>query len=316
MRNIFFALLVLSLLLLCCKHTPELIDTMNVDNTSIAKVLGHKVIDNKTITIKFSETVEIVDLEFNREKVDYHNIASTFTIKLPKPLKRGEKAILSVTAKKMNGNTTRASFILIGENHDIPSMLINELSIAGNKQNPDRIELAVLENGNVAGVTVSNKYKNQNAHQFSLPELDVCKGDMIVIYWDKKPDKNQEKRKNGRMTYYFAANSTSTLSSTKGVVVLMENPQGALMDAVIYNDDFSESNLGFGSEALLEQAKLIITKDQWSETAVDSSQVTSSRVLARLPGYMDSNSADDWFTTIARGSTFGDENLHTPYIEE
>lgn len=316
MKNVFLILLALSFLALCCKHSPDLLDTMTEDNTSIAIVLDHKLINNKLVTVIFNETVEIIDVEFNRQKLNYNNIASTFSITLPYSLGRGEHATLSITARKMNGNTTRASFILIGENHDIPLMVINELSIAGTKQNPDRIELAILEDGNIAGVTISNKYKTPMAHNYTLPDLDVHKGDYIVIYWDRKPDKKQEKRANGKMTYYFCASSTSTLTATKGVVVLLENMHGKLIDAVIYNDDFSESNMGFGNDVLEKQAKLIIDNGHWTYAAIDSSNVTASRVLARIPEHIDTNSADDWFTTIARGSTFGDDNIHNPYEEE
>lgn len=315
MRKLLFATMIIILLSPSCRQMPDLKNTIDKESSSIAKVLEHRVVNNKAITIVFNETVEIIDIEFENEKLDYHNIASIFTIQLPRPLSRGEKATFSITVKKMNGNTTRASFLLIGENEDIPMMLINEISIAGNKQNPDRIELIALEDGNTAGMTVKDKYKEKGGHSYTLPELDVKKGDIIVIYWDRRSGKQDEMRKNGRMTYYLDANST-TLSSTKGLLVLLENPKSDVMDAVIYCSDRSESFSGFGSEKLEAEAMELMKDGQWDSAAVDSSLVTSSRVLARLPGYIDQDISDDWFTTIARGSTFGDENIHAPYEEE
>ena len=45
----------------------------------------------------------------------------------------------------------------------------------------------------------------------------------------------------------------------------------------------------------------------------DSNLVTSSRVLARLPGGWDTNTRDDFFITEPRKSTFGYPNEYYPY---
>ena len=47
--------------------------------------------------------------------------------------------------------------------------------------------------------------------------------------------------------------------------------------------------------------------------AFDSTLTTSSRVIARLPGGVDTDSSDDFFITAARRSTFGEENEYVPY---
>ena len=85
------------------------------------------------------------------------------------------------------------------------------------------------------------------------------------------------------------------------------------MDAIIYSNDIENEENPYGSDKLLRYAEKLIETNAWFGEPIDSSLVTSSRVLSRIPGGIDSNSAEDWFTTKARMSTFGEENTLDVY---
>ncbi|MCI7605902.1 MAG: hypothetical protein MSS69_04020, partial [Spirochaetales bacterium] len=63
-------------------------------------------------------------------------------------------------------------------------------------------------------------------------------------------------------------------------------------------------------KTLYEEA---LSAGMWEGDAFDSSLVTSSRVISRLPGAIDTETSDDFFVTAARRSTFGEENDYAPY---
>lgn len=314
MRKLIFISLIL-FITISCKENPNIINSIISKDKTLAKIVEFKLINNSAITIKYNEPVEVIDVEFNKTKIPFSSIGMMFTIKLPEEIKRGTTRIFSITAKKENGNITRASFLLIGRNTEIPQVLINEISIKGNAANPDRIELAVLQSGNLAGMVLSDRYADTKGYDFIMPELDVKRGDLVVIHWDSKPKIDKEDLGLGKTAHYLSAKSTSTLIGTNGLLILKSEQDGYIMDAVIYSNYSTEDNSGYGNEKLETTAKKLIEEEHWIGNPVDSSNVTSSRVLARLPDYVDTDSSDDWFTTKARLSTFGRDNVFDPYEE-
>jgi len=310
-RRLFFVLFVL--LFSSCKEDFTIVDKLFSLDKSLAMVLDYSLLNNNTFTIRYSETVEIIDIKYDVEEINNHSIGSIFTFTLPYEIKRGENKIFSISARKQNGNITRSSFLLVGRNPDIPNVLINEVSIKGTSASPDRIELLVLTDGNLAGMIVTNGFDVLDGHTFILPGIDVIAGDIVVLYWNTVPSKEKEERNLGKTTYYLKANSTSTLLSTNGIIVLKREIDGAVQDALVYSNRVSDEYSGFGNEKLESAVKALLELGAWEGLAVDSSLVTTSRVLARLPDAVDTNSCSDWFTTAARKSTFGDVNIYEPY---
>ncbi len=310
--TIFISFVLLSLVI-SCENAESIIDKLISVDKTIAKVLDYSLVNNSTFTIRFNETVELIDLEFDGTKLNTKGVGQIFTFTLPKEINRGETKTLSLMVKKENGNTTLASFLLVGKNNDIPYLLINEVSIKGTATAPDRIELLVVEEGNLAGITLSDGFEELSGHTFILPELDVKRGDIIVIYWDSASTESDTERDYGKMTYYLRAKSPTTLLSTNGVIVLKSETDGYVMDCLIYSNKNTDEYSGFGNEKLEKAAKALLEQNAWEGSAVDSSLVTSSRVLARLPDGVDTDSLSDWFTTKARKSTFGEENIYEPY---
>ncbi len=299
-------IITLSFLLFSCKEPIELFDTLKDSDKTIAKVLSYELVENKYLKIRFDSPVELV--EFQVDKTDYERfgIGNELFLSLPYPLSYGEEAVVSLTVKKESGNKTRASFILQGFNERLPGMVINELSTDGSSSSPDRVELYMLTEGNTAGALLTDTL---DECVFSLPPIEVFQGDIIVVYWDKPKREDDYTRQSGK-TIFLEANANKTINSKNGVFILKESRHGDIVDALIYSDSECEK---FSAKAKAD-AEYLIANGYWSGDAIDSTYVTSSRVIARRPGAVDTDSADDFFITAPRRSSFGEENIYAPYI--
>ena len=312
MKYIFFLFLILLLLIPSC--TGGDVKAENVlmgEDRSGAAVLSYGLEDNSTFLIRFSERVEIREITYNGSRERTVLVGESFRITLKREIPMGEKYTLALTAVKNGGNTTRCFFTLYGKNDNRAEMIINELSVAGTSASPDRIELLVTESGNTAGMVVTNAADSSGG--VILPPLQVSRGDIIVIYWDKRSGRETEERDGNLRTYYVDGRMESTLTSTSGAVILFEEVGGDVADAVLYSN-FTDASTS--KEKFQSLVSFLEENGAWNADAVSSEEITPSRVLARLPGAVDTDSADDWFTTQARKSTFGEENVYAPYTGE
>lgn len=288
----------------CSIVKDEITDLLSPLDKTLPYITDYEMKNNSTLEISFSETVMIEEIIINGEIKDKKRVGKDFSLDFGFTLNKGEKMTIALTFSKNNKNTARAFITLYGKNDNIPTLLINEVSIKGTKNSPDRIELLVIKEGDASGVVVTD---NISGNDFLLPSLSLNKGDIIVIYWKDKREKEKEEREGRKTTYYLEANMGSTLSGTTGGIIVREEKDGKVMDALLYHDG---SELSKKEEELFS---LVKEEENWSGEYVSSLLVTSSRVLARLPGAIDTDSSDDWFTTEARKSSFGYENTYSPY---
>ena len=112
------------------------------------------------------------------------------------------------------------------------------------------------------------------------------------------------------MTYVLNAQSPSTLSGPEGAVIIRKEEKGEVMDAFFYSEKGEDAFKDGDKSTLYDDA---ILSGQWEGEAMDSSLITSSRVMARMPGAIDTDTSDDFFVTAPRRSTFGEENEYVPY---
>ena len=313
MKAIFLLILTVCFTVSSCTNKDLAIENLlKREDRTCAEVLEYSLIDNSNFSIIFSEKVVIKEVSYNGKRTKEQIVGENLIIPLPVTLEMGEKYTLSLTFTKNGGNTTRAFFTLYGKNKDKAGILINEVSIDGNTTNPDRIELLVTKKGNTGGMMITDDITKTGV---VLPSISVNKDDIIVIYWDSTSGKDTLIRdyKKNLITYYVDGGMKSTLISTTGAVVLYDEVGGSIIDALIYSNS---TEVDEKKESFLSLLSLLQENENWKGESVSSSHVTSSRVLARLPGAIDSNSKDDWFTTAARCSTFSYPNTYSPYSEE
>ena len=308
------SLITLALVLLGCPDgMGRVYDSFQGMDRTLPNVLSYGLKDNSTFSIIYDKTVVINDAELDGKKLKYSDDGTIFSIPLGKELTRGEKSIFSLNAEDMNGNTLRSSFIIVGKNEEIPKAVINELSIQGSGDSPDRVEILFLEDGNTAGMVLCDGTEEGAQHSYIFPEIDVESGDMLLIYWDEKHKISDTITDKGHTAYVVDAESETTLSGTNGALILYAETGGKIMDGIVYTTGDNANADGYGNTRTKEAAQTLFKESEWSGDPVDSTLVTSSRVIARRPNGWDTNTNEDFFITAARKSTFGYHNEYFPY---
>ena len=310
MKHLLSVTLLLLIAAVSCSLTGEGTENvLSAIDRRPAQILSYGLEDNSHFSISFSERVVIIETVHNGEKVKTNLVGDSFSLVLGKEIEMGEKYTLALTYEKNGGNTGRAYFTLYGRNDRKAGLIINELSMKGDKTNPDRIELLVTAGGSTAGFILTDEI---DTSAVVLPHIEVNRGDIIVVYWETKSGKTDKERKNSLYTYYIDGGADHTLISTTGVVLLYDESGGDVVDAVVYSDFTVAST---AKEKYNCALTLLTESGQWEGSAVDSTDVRTTRVLARMPGGTDTNSADDWFVTAVRKATWGEENVYAPYSE-
>ena len=314
------ALTILSLLAIVLSSCPyrdtRIYDSFQGKDMTLPQVLSYGLEDNGTFLIAFDRVVYLCNIELDGQKLRQDREGTVFRITLPCELGRGERKTLSMTAESETGNTLRSSFIITGRNEDIPRTLINEISIQGTGENPDRVELLFLENGNTAGMVLYDGNSGSANHGYVLPDLDVTAGDMLLIYWNSTHQGGDIISRPGNTTYVKDAGSDVTLSGTNGALILYAEEEGRIMDGIVYTTGDNPNSDGYGNNRTKEAAAALREEGEWAGEPINSTLVTASRVIARLPGGYDSNTNEDFFITAPRKSTFGYPNEYLPYQGE
>ena len=117
------------------------------------------------------------------------------------------------------------------------------------------------------------------------------------------------------------------LSGNNGVITVYSNPEGEMIDGVLYSNRTSSSDAtyrGFGTKGTLHRAEGLHAQGGWTSTgdivtpedAVDPEDSTSTRSLNRQSDGTDTNSKLDWHIVPTRGATFGRANSDAVFAED
>lgn len=249
---------------------------------------------------------------------------ATIRISTKRFLPKGARFVVEGRVRDDAGNSTWFSVPCWGCNETLAGLKINEFTTKGTDANPDRTELLVTDDGDIAGATLSNGPLDTWDTRIILPSQAVCAGDYIVVWWKGHPKIQSECNEDGTHTYSFAVDGSPGLSANNGALVLTENPaaQAAIVDAVVYTNRETTTYDGFGSKPLQEMVRHLVASGYWkcADTAapdascgIDSTHTSATRSMARVPGLPDTDCASDWFVTETRGATFGEANTDRRY---
>ena len=232
-----------------------------------------------------------------------------------------------VTDDRGNGLGMAARFY--GHNGDVPGLIITELTTRGSRTRPDRIEMVALAAGDLGGVTLYDGTPGNFRNRLVFPSMAVEPGDFIVVHCvsaGEPAEMNETAAKTesnhpqaSAEAYDLWMPDGKGLSGNNGVVSLYAQPDGDLLDGVIYSDRTSDSDeryRGFGTRRMLERVDELVAAGGWQvagerarpEDAVDSNDSTSTRSMARSSDHADTDSRADWHVTPTRGATFGGRN--------
>ena len=304
-------------LMLACSQPEQRAALVNVflDKDSDSPVLlSVKSVASSIVRIDFDEPVKVYGDSFGScvARADGKSVYVT----LDSSLQAGVKADLKGRVQDYYGNTTGFCVGVWGYNPNVPSLVINEFTTKRDTRNQDRTELFAKTGGSLAGVTLYCGTPDDYDAKFMFPDVEVKKGDYIVVWWVKEDFPDDRLDSPG---VDFAAKCSKTPSDNNGVLVLTDSPSpgATILDAVVYSD-FGESADGFGTAKARDRALWVVSSGAWEGDAIDSSYSTATRSMSRkIPNssgaVLDTDSCGDWYITSSGGATFGAANTSAPY---
>ncbi|GAB4365004.1 MAG: hypothetical protein Kow009_01740 [Spirochaetales bacterium] len=246
----------------------------------------------------------------------------------------GKKYTLEARTRDENGNTSEFLYGFYGFNDRIPRLLINEFITTKASTVLTQVEIVVLSDGDMGGVTFYEGTKDEPDKCFVFPSFEVKAGEFILLHLnaegtpgeiDETMDQTVATGKGASPTAYdFWARGTGNLSADNDVLSLYSNPEGELLDAVLYSSkeyEEGEKYNGFGTSSMLEKVRSLQEEGGWAFTgpepypsdAVNPTGATSRRSLCRDSRFTDTNSKADWHIVPSGSATFGEVNSDDVY---
>ena len=246
----------------------------------------------------------------------------------------GKKYTLEAQARDERGNTSEFLYGFYGFNDRIPSLLINEFITTAATTVLTQVEIAILSDGNMGGVTFYEGTKTVPDKTFIFPSFEVKAGEFILLHFkpegtpgeiDETTDKTIATGKGASPTAYdFWAKGTGNLSEDNDVLSLYSNPEGRILDAVPYSSKVYEAGMkynGFGTSDMLEKVLALKEEGAWvfagpdpyPSDAVNPKGATSRRSICRDSRFTDTNSKTDWHIVPTGAATFGAVNSDAVY---
>ncbi len=293
--------------------------------------------DSSSLTISFDEPVFFdsedyksdPELDLQSWSIDEHSLVYHFSEdQVP-----GKMYKCRSDVRDERGNTLSFIIRYYGWNPDIPTMVINEFNPEGSGNNPDSIELVVLDDGNTAGVTIFLGTANNFSESYTLPSLTVEQGDYIIIHMRPEgltgevTETTDKAESTGKLASDIAwdlwVDGDKAVSGKNGLISLYTNPFGSIIDAVPYSNRVtadSEDYRGWTS-ATINMIEELSFLDVWYNTdgfirpedAVSSEGTTGTRSICRSSVSEDSNKKDDWHIVPTGEKSFGQINSDNIY---
>jgi hypothetical protein len=301
--------------------------------------LGVGATDATRVVLLFDESVRPIGTTSVTPDLGIETVVQTpegLAVTFSGPQKAGTAYSLYASAEDAGGNTITVVADFYGYNDRVPRLLINEFTVRGTGKHPDCVEIAVLEDGNMAGVAFYEGTKDDWDTGFVFPEMEVSAGDYLVIHCKpqgipSEVDEIDDPAVSGgydthEKGYDFWIPGGDGLTGNNGVLSIYRNPCGDLLDGVLFsnrNSGSDEKYRGFGSTALMKQADQIHREAGWTaagesiapEDALSPESSTGTRSICRQSQPVDTDSAADWHVVPTGGATFGTVNsdeIHAP----
>lgn len=298
---LFIGVVCVGLVIGCSEQPPALLNIFAQRDGTPPLLLDMEMIAPTETCLRFDEPVTIKKDAFtieDNEIVDIGVWDELLTVTFKKPLTLGTFSTLEGRVRDLAGNSTRFSVRLWAKNTRIPSLLINEFTTKGSENHPDRVELAVLAGGNLAGVTI--KTVNDS---YTFGDHQVASGDYVVVVFGKGMVESG----------FFVSKERNGLSSNNGYICVHESPEwnAEVLDCVLYSTKEATTHNGFGSREVAEKAEELVRESHWNGSmatnAIDISRATATRSTNRSH-FIDTNSADDWYVCATGNASFGRKN--------
>lgn len=247
----------------------------------------------------------------------------------------GKPYAVAMSAGDKAGNTTSMVIPFYGDNPRLPRVLISELACKTSTTIRDTVELEVMADGNLAGLTLYLGNPDDNDGFFVFGDIEVVAGNFILVHckaeglaeelnessdWSASGGKNALP---GVLDVWLEG--APGLGDASGVVCLFDKPLGHPVDAVFYTDKVSQSGKdydSFGTKRLLERVRFLEKSGAWLGTAArlavedgaSSIGMTSTRTLCRQ-NHADNGNRGDWAVVASGKASLGKTNSSELYVQ-
>ncbi len=309
-----------------------------VRDTEVPKMLSHEIQSEKQISVLFNEAVQSSEMDV--ETIPHLDLAAisvdgkTVHVVYKSDGQPGREYRLSLRVRDAAGNSSTVVIPWYGVNTDIPDLVINEFLPEGSGKHPDVIELYISKGGNMAGLSFYEGTKDNADSQLIFPDFAV-EDDSYILIHTKPQGIDSEKSETTDITESGGYDSSDTawdfwleggngISNTNGVLSIYDNPQGNIIDALLYSTKSyvaDDPYRGFGKKSVFQQAELLAQEGAWKiagkeitpEDAIRPQDSTSTRSISRDSSSSDTNHRDDWHITPTKGASFGSVNTDEKY---
>jgi hypothetical protein len=236
---------------------------------------------------------------------------------LGQPGQPGKRYTLEMNVHDERGNTCAFLYHFYGYNPRIPALRINELIVNTPSSTVyNQVEIAVLSDGDMAGVTLFEGTKSYADKTFIFPAREVREGDFILVHFNTIEAEGEVDETGGSKTaasgkgasataWDFWLPGTGNLTKDNDALCLYTNPEGDVIDGLLYTSKKYEAGArynGFGTSLMLNKAVELVSGGGWltqgsepfPEDGFNPTGATSTRSICRDSLSTDTNSAADW----------------------
>jgi len=320
---------------------PELVtNALEPRDLAPASVTAWGSVESRELCVDFNEDITAAAADFavvpDLGSLEIWTEGGRLRVKTERAADPGQTIALEGIVQDVAGNTTRFVLPFWGFNPRLPRVLINEARTQGSSTHPDIVELRALEAGNLAGLTFFVGSYAYPVIRYIFPSCEVTSGEFIVLHLRpqgiaEEVDEVEDPAASGgadaiaEARDFWYRDADGALPGENGSVTLYRSPSGLILDALLYSARTSDSDtkyLGFGTQALLNQALDIVAAGGWEvegpsvrpEDTARSSGTTSTRTLCRSSNSVDTDSTADWHVVPTKGSTIGAANSDEVYV--
>ncbi len=333
-KRMFFMLT--TLLSASCGPLADFKEMIEPDVTPPA-LIAVRTLNEREIELSFSEKSACepseIHLEPELEILEITETGNKLILTVP-TFTPGQKYTLTATVRDELGNSLSFMAVVYGYNPDTPLLVLNEFTTRGSTTHPDMVELKLLSDGNMGGITLYQGTPNNWQDRLIFPPFRVKTGDFILVHFKpsgipEEIDETEAMDASGGLdasdqAYDFWIAEGKGISGNNGVLSVYDRPGGAIIDGVLYSNRTSDSDQlyrGFGMRKTLERAEELVLDGGWlisedlvrPEDGVNPEDSTATRSICRDSISTDTDKRVDWHIVPTRGSTFGSDNSDEIY---
>ena len=289
------------------------------------------------VAVSFDEEVRLINarIDPSRQIVESRWEDGALELVVDQELSPGTEYWIDALVEDTAGNRSSLLVSVYGLNTDLPAVLINEFVCEASGNHGDWVELLIVEDGNLGGMTLYEGTPQDWDSRKVLPPVGVHAGDRVIVHFkpqgtaDEIDEISDPSAGGGRNThpeaFDFWVDGGDGIPNTTGGLVLTEAPEGEIVDAVLYTTkryEAADDLRGFGLAGQLELFETVSAAGAWQvagsivvpDDGVDPETSTSTRSINREPGAPDTDAAADWYVGPTSSASPGVENTFERYL--